>query len=132
MAANNIKKTSEESPAQPRFGAFLTMTAGLLMFFGMISRVGKINEADLFFPLNKNDSVEKDQLEEKRQKAIAVIGAKEKTEVYAPVTIEQGKTDNYELRKQKFLENILRNEQTAVPQTRIEQKNDDAENKNYS
>ncbi len=66
-----------ETTGGPHFAAFITMIVGLLLFFGMVSRVGKLAEPGGVLTFNNRLDVEtaRQKLEEERQKALALIGS---------------------------------------------------------
>jgi nucleoid-associated protein YgaU len=71
--------SEEKNHNQPRLGVFITMMAGLLLFFGFVSRVGKINDFGDLLSANRQNVDSKAQLSEARDRALAVLGGKEAT-----------------------------------------------------
>lgn len=67
------------SPSRPHLGAFITMTVGLLLFFGSLSQVGKLTDTKDLLSAPSSKPVETsptDELMRKRQEAVAVIGGR--------------------------------------------------------
>ncbi len=63
------------APARPRFGAFITMTVGILLFFGLVSRIHEIPGVG-YRPRQKESDRDRQrrELEESRDRAFVVFG----------------------------------------------------------
>lgn len=69
----------------PRFGAFITMTVGILLFFGMVSRIHEIPGMTDSSAPDRTEQAASDphqELEEARQRALAVFGRRDPNETY--------------------------------------------------
>ena len=65
---------------QPRLGAFLTMTVGLLLFFGLVSRIHEVPNPMLAVSRTETDEDPQEVLDARRHHVSVVVGTQDGTE----------------------------------------------------
>ncbi len=87
------RKTKQEEAHRPHVGTFITMTVGLLLFFGSLSQIGKLTDTkDLLSAQQTDEEIADDgqasQLMHLREEAVAVIGGQTTRPTYYQDEVE--------------------------------------------
>lgn len=84
-----MEEPTQNTAHRPGLGAFLTMIFGLLVFFGLVSRIGKVNpDGNMLSSVSANaGEAAMTANDEARQRSAAVFGTRQQEVAVVPATV---------------------------------------------